>query len=254
MDALPSLTNLMAGLGILGVTVLGLTGAAYALFRYLGDKWLTAKFNERLESYKHEQQRELEQLRFRINTLFDRTVKLHQYEFDVLPELWAKLNEAFGHVSSFVSPMQSYPDLDRMTPAHLEDFLTKSEIAEFQKEELRTGNDKTRRHMKIRFWYDLNEAQQKYSEFNSAFVFKSIFLQQELKGAMTELRDMMYEALFEKKFEEQYPDARPGRFEKCDALRKEGPQKLEGVGEKVRLRLWSSESATPADIAKAEPQ
>jgi hypothetical protein len=234
----------MALLGAAGITVLGLGGAAYALFRYFGDKWLTTKFNERLESYKHEQQRQLEQLKFSINTLFDRTVKLHQYEFDVLPELWAKLNEAFGYVSSFVSPMQSYPDLDRMSPAHLEDFLAKSELAEFQKDELRTGNEKTRRHMKVRFWYDLQEAQQKYGEFNSAFVAKSIFLQQDLKDQMKELRDMMYDALFERKFEEQYPDPRQGRFEKCGVLRKEGPQKLEEIGTGVRARLWSSQRVT----------
>jgi hypothetical protein len=241
MWQLSSLTSILATLGAFGISVLGLTGAAYGLFRYLGDKWLTAKFNERLESYKHEQQRQLEQLRYRINTLFDRTVKLHQHEFDVLPELWAKLNEAFGYASSFVSPLQSYPDLDRMTPAHLDDFLAKSDMADFQKDELRSGTDKTRRHMKIRFWYDLNETQRKYSEFNNAFVSKSIFLQREIKAPMQELRDMMYDALSEKKFEEQYQDPRAGRFDKCDTLRKEGPQKLEEIGEKVRERLWSSQ-------------
>jgi hypothetical protein len=183
MQSLPSFTGVMAALGTIGVTIVGLTGAAYGLFRLLGDKWLTAKFDERLESYKHEQQRQLEQLRFRINTLFDRTVKLHQREFDVLPDLWAKLNDAFGYVMAFVSPLQSHADLDNMSAAHLEDFLAKSDLAEFQKAELRAGKDKTQRHAKIRFWYDLNEAQRKYTEFNNSFITSSIFLEPDLKEA-----------------------------------------------------------------------
>lgn len=233
-------TNVMAVFGVVGITALGVAGAAYAFFRYLGDKWLTIKFNERLESYRHEQQRELEQLRFRINTLFDRTVKLHQYEFDTLPELWAKLNEAFSSVASFVSPLQSHPDLDRMSQEHLDDFLSKSEIAGWQKEDLRTGPDKTRRHMKVRFWYDLNEVQGKYNDFNDAFVSKSIFIDEGLHKLIAELRTMMFDALFERRFEEEHPNPRPERFEKCSALRKDGPAKLEQIGSAVRERLWSS--------------
>jgi hypothetical protein len=61
------------------------------LFKVLGEKWLNAKFEERLAQYKHAQQKEIEQLRFRINSLMDRTTKLHQHEFDVLPEAWSRL-------------------------------------------------------------------------------------------------------------------------------------------------------------------
>lgn len=239
MSVLPSFTNVWAALGVVGVTAATLTGVAYGLFRYLGDTWLTAKFNERLESYKHAQQRELEQLRFEISSLLDRTIKLHQHEFDVLPDLWAKLNEAYGYVASFVSPLQTHADLDRMSPSHLEDFLAKSEIAEYQKQELRAGADKTQRHAKIRFWYDLNEVQKKYSEFNRIFVTKSIFLEVALKTKVTELRDMMFDALNEKRFEEQYPDPRKGRWEKCENLRKEGQAKLEEIGDEVQRRLWN---------------
>src|SRR5438128_9621440 len=112
----PTTISAITGLlGTLGITVLGAVGAAYALFRYLGDKWLTDKFNKSLEAYKHAQQQELEQLRLRINTTFDRTVKLHANEFEVLPELWAKLNDAHNHVASLTSPLQTYPDLDRLS-------------------------------------------------------------------------------------------------------------------------------------------
>jgi hypothetical protein len=49
-------------LSTLGITAVAAAGAAYILFRYLGDKWLTGKLSEGLEAFKHVQQRELEQL------------------------------------------------------------------------------------------------------------------------------------------------------------------------------------------------
>ena len=96
----PENANFITGLiSTLGITAVGAAGAAYLLFRHLGDNWLAGKFNERLEAFKHAQQQQLEQLRLRINTTFDRTVKLHANEFEVLPELWGRLNEAFDHAS-----------------------------------------------------------------------------------------------------------------------------------------------------------
>lgn len=66
----------------------GVAIVAYALLRFFGEKWMNAKFEERLAAFKHAQEKELEELRYKINALLDRTVKLHQKEFDVIPEAW----------------------------------------------------------------------------------------------------------------------------------------------------------------------
>jgi len=42
-----------------------------------------------LLAYKHEQQKELEHLKFSINAQMDRATKLHQREFEALPEAWS---------------------------------------------------------------------------------------------------------------------------------------------------------------------
>jgi hypothetical protein len=49
------------------------------------DKWIETRFSERLEAFKHQQNQEIEHLHFRINTMMDWNVKLHQREFDILP-------------------------------------------------------------------------------------------------------------------------------------------------------------------------
>jgi hypothetical protein len=251
MNMLAIFSNVWATLGILGVTVVTLTSAAYALFRYLGQKWLTAKFDERLETYKHEQQRQLEQLRFKISALLDRTVKLHQQEFDVLPELWARLNEAFGHVLDLTARYKQYPDINSMNSLQLEDFLSDSGLKEYQKAEIRAASDKMERYAYARFWQVFYEVEDKYREFNRYFVTKGIFLQPELRIAITELRNLMYEAIDEREREQRDPEPRPGRFEKGDLIRAEGKAKLEAIGEAVRARLWHLPSLDARDV---EPQ
>ncbi|MGR9345555.1 hypothetical protein ACU8NW_13200 [Rhizobium leguminosarum] len=75
----------LALFSVAGISIMGLVAAAYALFKFLGEKWLNQKFAEQLEAYKSEQARELERLRHKINGVFDRTKRLHDREYEVLP-------------------------------------------------------------------------------------------------------------------------------------------------------------------------
>jgi hypothetical protein len=125
--------QILAALGSLTTVVIAVAVACFGLFRIFGEKWMSAKFDEKLAAYKHEQQKELEQLRFKISGLLDRTMKLHLREFEVLPEAWAKLVDAHSATTAFISPIQSYPDLDNMTPEHLTEFLEKIPLASWER-------------------------------------------------------------------------------------------------------------------------
>jgi len=99
----------------------GIAAIAYGLFRLLSEKWLTAKFEERLAAYRHAQQRELEHLRFEINKLMDRSVKLHQREFEVLPLAWSLFNDAYWQVNGIYG-FKMRPDLNAMSEANFEEW------------------------------------------------------------------------------------------------------------------------------------
>ena len=58
---------------------------AYGMFKVFTSKWLDAKFAERLEAFKTQQ-----------NIQFDRLLKLHQREFDVLSEARVLLLETYS--------------------------------------------------------------------------------------------------------------------------------------------------------------
>jgi hypothetical protein len=231
------LTSFWASLGYLGVTLVGATGLAYWLFKLSTEKWLTQRFSEKLEDYKHAQQRELEKLRLQISSTMDRTVKLHQFEFETLPKLWSLAASAFGEVTRFVSPLQSHPDLDGMTENELDDFLGKSTLPDWQKSELRTGSNKAMRYAKMSFWPEANRVNKVYYEFHNYLIGNGIFIPPELKAKFGALRDIVNDALFERTFEEEHPDPRRGRFEKGKALRQDGPKLMEEIEAEVQRRL-----------------
>lgn len=225
-----------------GLSAVVASGLAIWIFRTLGEKWLSSKFDKQLESYRHAQQKELERLKFNINALMDRTTKLHQYEFDVLPQLWALLNESYSEVARFTSSLQSYPDLDRMEEAQLSEFLQKCELDQWQKIKLTGLNLRNKEYQDMIFWHNLNKANSKFMDFNNYYIKNCIFIQEELKVLGDGIRDMMSDALFEKKHDREYPQPREGRYAKCDLFREQGSPKLEEFSALVQNRLWNARS------------
>lgn len=242
MTVLEILTRAFAALAAVGLGSAALAGVAFWFFRKFGEKWLDTKFSQRLQDYKHTQQRELEKLRFSINALMDRTTKLHQFEFDVLPEVWARLIDSFNQAVDFVSPLQQYPDVDRMHPPHLAEFLSNCELAEWQKEELAVGPDKTTRYSKMIFWHRLHRVHASYAAFHNYHSKNGIFIQAELNKRLDTLSILIGAAIFEKKIDEENPVPRPDRFANGDRLRKEGPEMLKAIETTVKTRLWNARS------------
>jgi len=87
---------------------------AYVVFQYIGKKWIENKFAERLDLLRHQHALELQRLRVEIDALLSGAIKLQEKEFLVLPDAWAKLDEAHGLVAWLVSPSQQYANVDRM--------------------------------------------------------------------------------------------------------------------------------------------
>jgi CRISPR/Cas system CMR-associated protein Cmr1 (group 7 of RAMP superfamily) len=108
---LETVEKIAAAFGAAVFTLSTLTGLALWLFKTFGDRWLSSKFSERLEAFKHDQQKEIEHLRFEINKLFDRTTKLHQQEFIVLPKAWSLLVTSYSAARSMTASLELSPNL-----------------------------------------------------------------------------------------------------------------------------------------------
>ncbi len=234
----PAAETILSIFGGVGLAASAVVGAGYGLFKWLGEKWLSSKFDQQLEDYKHLQIRELESLKLKINSMLDRSVKLNQQEFDVLPKIWQKLNEAHGEVSRFTSPGQFHPDLNRMGVAEREDFIDERGFKDYQKQEILEASDKNKKYQETAFWKQLNDTNQAYLDFNNFYIINTIFLTDEMKSKVDDVRDMMFDAMREAQFEKQYGEPRKDRYEKREILRNEGRSKIDDIGEELRKRLW----------------
>jgi hypothetical protein len=235
------ITNLLATIG--GVLIAGgvVTTAAFYLFRLFGEKWLSARFDQQLASFKHAQQKEIEELRYKINALLDRAVKLHQREFDILPEAWSRLNDSYGMALSVISPIQSYPDFDRMTANQLDSFLESSPLVKWEQDELRNETKKSDYYINRISWHRVSDAKQTARETHIYLRKNGIFIMPTIKQRFDEIDQLVWDVLVE--YEANLTmNQRPRQSKQNEALRKNGEGLLKSLGEQVQGRLWNAES------------
>lgn len=171
------------------------SGLAIAIFKLWGENWLNNKFAKNLEDHKA-----------KINSLFSRISKIHEKEFEVLPEAWRKLQEAMGHVSSIAEPLKQYPDLNRMTDEQLAGFLKKSRLREDQKNDLHKEIDKTKYYREAIFWHELDDASKAVSDLHNYLLFNKIFLSTDLYNLFKKVDEPIYGALVEQQVGKEAED------------------------------------------------
>lgn len=238
MEALDQALKLVGAVVVAGG---GLALIVYQVFKHLAAKWLDAKFDERLQALRHEHGKEIEKLRFRISALLDRTTKLHQREFEVLPEIWFRLNDAFWIVRRFVSPMQSYPDIDQMSAPQREEFITSSRLTEWQKTELRDAEQRNETYQKQIFWHNLNAAKNSTTEAYSYFKKNGIFVDSQIRSSFSAIHDLIWNALTEHQFNEEH-SVRPRQSESISELNLRGETLVKELEVMVHERLWPADT------------
>jgi len=162
----------------------GATVVAYLTFTFLGKKTVEAWFTKKLKKFEYD-----------LNSLFNRVTKIHEKEFEVLPEAWLKMQDALGRISGFVSIIKSCPDLDRMNNIALGEFLAQSKLHEYEKEELRNSPKKLDYYQKAIFWHDSHETKQAFQDFHNYIIRNRIFLSPALQDQFIKLDDIMWIAI-----------------------------------------------------------
>jgi hypothetical protein len=176
----------------------GAAAIAYLMFQNLGKNWIESKFAQKLEQLRHQQALELQRLRVEIDSLLSGTIKLQEREFAVLPEAWAKLDEAHSLVAWLVSPMQQYADVARMNPAQLEEFLAGTEFSSTQKDEVRSAADKSKTYQDIVFWHRLSKAKKAFGDLQTFIARNGIFLPKELEQHFANISEQLWSAVVSK--------------------------------------------------------
>ncbi len=183
-------------------------GIAYCLFIFLGKKWIENRFATKLEEYKSAQDKELEDFRYKINTLFNRVLKIHEKEYEVLPAAWTKLHDAQDYIASLVSPLQNYPDFNRLREIEIRSILKDYEWEDYQIADLISADDKINCFKDTIFWQRLSEARSRISDFHSYITRNRIFLSEELKEQFNKADELMWDVLVTREVGEEDTDRR----------------------------------------------
>lgn len=235
MEILLSLLQIVGGIIVsTGVIV----GFAYWLFKHFADKWLTAKFAERLEDYRHAQQKELENIRFEINKLMDRTVKLHQREYDALPEAWSLLVDAHGITKAAISPSQQYANVQIMNDVQLDEFLSESSLPKWEKAALKAADNKNQYYQDAQNWRMTSNALDASGEFHLFRLKNGIFMLPEIQEKLELIDDLIFKAIVERQLhlrDKSYPRENEAR----QRLEDEGEGIMKNLAGDIRDRLWN---------------
>ena len=153
---------------------------AVLVFRKLGESWLDSKFSERLEAFRHAKAAELERLRAEVDGSLRAKVRHQEREFLVLSDCWDLMNVAFGSTQGFVSPMQSYQDVGKMSADMRREYVGKLDVLDTQKSEILTSADPTKEFIRVSTLMKNNAANNAVIDFNNYVYRNEIFMDEEI--------------------------------------------------------------------------
>lgn len=163
---------------------------AYGIFRFLGKSWI-----------EHELAKDLESAKSELGLLAARRLRLHDREYVVFPEIWAKLNKAVGSLGAAIMSYMEVPDFTRQSEQQTNDWLSRSDLSDEEKEFFRAQKDKIRGYSRILEWRRLVEARKDFVAFRTFFHENRIFISPEIKKKLDEIDDQMNDSWSAKKMD-----------------------------------------------------
>jgi hypothetical protein len=182
-------------------------GVALGLFKWIGQKWVEQRLSVSLEKFKAQQQKELERVkadqqkeieRLR-HLLASRVSKIHEKEFEFLPQAWLMLNDLHGSAALALDmTFKSYPDFRKLPEDQFEEFLTASpasRLTQYQKDELRKATDRQRYFSDAMAGIYLDDANEKHRVFQNYLIEHRIFMNDELRDKFGAVQLSLVKAL-----------------------------------------------------------
>lgn len=210
---------------------------AYKAFQRFGEKWLDARFSERLEKLKHEQRKEIEGIRQQVQWHFSRVSKIHEKEFEIRPRAWFLLHEAHGRAGDMVGRLRQVPDFQNMPDSTLKEFVAASNLSERDKQRLLDAAkpDRHKYYTDAMSWIELSAAEEAQRILNNYLIEDRIFMTAKLADAFRLVCVDLALVNGDYRSHKQYglPDAFDRSAERFALL----PQKIQEIEQMIQDRL-----------------
>ena len=218
----------------------GSVAVGFALFKFLGEKWLDGKFAERLQTLKAAQDEQLRHVQSFIDREIHRARTLYDREFETLSEAWKLFCASYNN--GLATGTDMYPQLLRYSKAELSDFLDTTAMRSFEKEEMLSINaecwtEHFRRWSNLKRLQGYKNVRRTFADFLSA---NAIFWSPGIKEKFVGLDGLIGVSIAEMQQRLELPKYLS--FDAATKLHRDGPVLKSELEDVIQQRLWSSDS------------
>jgi hypothetical protein len=157
-------------------------GLALTMFTKFGERLVAYRFDQRLERYKSELEREVENLRAQLSHLSDRGARSNEFEYNAITSAWESYTKAHQATLQCVVLPSEHPNFDQLPAEQLDDYLKTTSFSEAQRKQMREVHNKNEMYSKIERLRAINQAGAAIHEGHQVLANKGIFIPSELEG------------------------------------------------------------------------
>jgi hydrogenase maturation factor HypF (carbamoyltransferase family) len=199
----------------------GTVAIAYLTFTFLGKKTVETWFAKRLKKFEYD-----------LNALLNRVTKIHEKEFEVLPQAWEKLHDLLDSVNQFLRETHSI-SLKEKSASELESFLAKQDLTEKEKNTIREHKDKN-----FCYFHILSEKTAKDSwDFQGYIDKNAIFLSPDIESKFREAEETVRTAWAIRNTAGISDNRRHEIIEACRIIQNKIPPIMKEIEDLVKKRL-----------------
>jgi len=147
------------------------------LFRFLGQSWI-----------KHRLDKELERAKSEISLHAAKRMKLHDKEFEVFPEIWARLIDAKASLEDAMGELREAPDFSSMDEEKFEEWLESRNLTEVEKDSMVNAANRKSCFDSIQDNRNLKRAIESNFELQKYLKKTGFFLTMRLEASLTRLK------------------------------------------------------------------
>ncbi len=177
------------------------------LFKMLGERWIESHFQKQLQLLKHEQEKELENVRLQIQLMHGRVSKIHQREFEVLPKAWIMLQETYGTSGKILTSVKpSWPNISNLSEQRRVAYLKSTSLLQVLIDEVNESDDPQTSFEYVMTGHTLAEAKDKLRLLSNFLIENKIFMSEEVWKPFWEIGIAIQFALHQYEFGHEASD------------------------------------------------
>jgi hypothetical protein len=217
-------------------SVLNLILSAFIAFAFgTLSAWITYRYQRTRDDrlWEHEK----EKLRDEIN---EDLRKHHELivRSEILPTIWRNLLDGLGTLGVITAIYREYPDLGHLGDDALAEFLKESRLSENHRQQLLQSRDRNEFYQKTIFWYELDDAQKKFSEFHNHLLYNKIYLNAVLFEKLSEIDRSLSQLINEAKLAHRHPSVYTEKiFESTAEFNKQAEVLLSEIEKEIQRNL-----------------